>query len=165
MVSSLRCDTAISFDFKGLFAIMKKTDKLVRDLITDIEGKDVLEVACGTADFSIAASTYASKISCIDLDDSRLHKQLLNKKINFEIMNASAMTYPGETFDTIVIYNAFAHIESQWESIKAECLRVLKPSRILYIVSSWKLDNSILSDTFGKDAFQTDEFMIVKLCK
>ena len=31
---------------------MKKTDKLVRLLMADIENRNILEAACGTADFS-----------------------------------------------------------------------------------------------------------------
>lgn len=51
---------------------MKKTDALVKKLTSDIENKDVLEVACGTADFSVSAAQLANSVSCIDLDDSRL---------------------------------------------------------------------------------------------
>ena len=35
---------------------MKKTDALVNMLISDIESKEVLEVACGAADFSVSAA-------------------------------------------------------------------------------------------------------------
>ena len=34
---------------------MKKTDTIVKVLKEDIEKKDVLEVACGAADFSMSA--------------------------------------------------------------------------------------------------------------
>ena len=56
---------------------MKKTDRLVNILASDIEHKDVLEVACGAADFSISAARIANRVSCIDLDDS-CHNNSIN---------------------------------------------------------------------------------------
>lgn len=41
---------------------MKKTDKLVQLLNSHIEDKDILEVACGGAEFSISASTMAKSV-------------------------------------------------------------------------------------------------------
>lgn len=91
---------------------MKKTDKLVQLLNSHIEDKDILEVACGGAEFSISASTMAKSVSCIDLDDSRLNELINHTDIKFQIMDASKMDYPDDSFDTIVIYNAFYHIQS-----------------------------------------------------
>jgi len=87
--------------------IMKKTDRLVNILASDIEHKDVLEVACGAADFSISAARIANMVSCIDLDDSRLNNQVKQNNVRFQIMDASNMSYSDNEFDTIVIYNAF----------------------------------------------------------
>jgi len=84
---------------------MKKADRIVQLLLPNIENKTILEVACGCADFSIAASSYASKVFCIDIVDSRLVKQ---DNIYFEIMDASMMRYPDEMFDSI--YPEFPNI-------------------------------------------------------
>ena len=142
---------------------MKKTDALVKILTSDIENKDVLEVACGTADFSVSAAQLANSVSCIDLDDSRLTDLTGKNNVSFQIMDASEMTFLKDTFDTIVIYNAFFHIQTQWSEIEKECLRVLKSRGIIYIVGTWKLDTSLMKDVFGDKAFWQDNFLIVKI--
>jgi len=142
---------------------MKKTDALVKILTSDIENKDVLEVACGTADFSVSAAQLANSVSCIDLDDSRLTDLTGKNNVSFKIMDASEMTFLNDTFDTIVIYNAFFHIQTQWSEIEKECLRVLKSKGIIYIVGTWKLDTSLMKDVFGDKAFWQDDFLIVKI--
>ena len=47
--------------------IMKKTDALIKILTSDIEHKDILEVACGAADFSISAARVANKVFALTL--------------------------------------------------------------------------------------------------
>lgn len=142
---------------------MKKTDKLVQLLNSHIEDKDILEVACGGAEFSISASTMAKSVSCIDLDDSRLNELINHTDIKFQIMDASKMDYPDDSFDTIVIYNAFYHIQSQWEDIARECSRVLRKDGKICIASTWKLDIGLMKDYFGNDVKWEDEFLIVMM--
>lgn len=142
---------------------MKKTDKLVQLLKTQIEGKDILEVACGGAEFSISASSLAKSGSCIDLDDSRLRKEIEQTDIKFCIMDASKMDYSDGSFDTIVIYNAFYHIQSQWNAIEKECRRVLRSGGSIFIASTWKLDIVPMEECFGDKAEKMDDFLIVKL--
>ena len=144
---------------------MKKTDALMDLIISDIESKDVLEVACGTADFSISAARFASSVSCIDLDDSRLNRQIKQTNIHFQIMDASKMDYPDNAFDTIVIYNSFFHIRSHWNEIEHECKRVVKHEGVIYIVGTWKLDTNLIEEIFGDDAKWKDGFLIVKIKK
>ena len=82
---------------------MKKTDALVQLLLPSIQDKAVLEVACGSADFSIAAAPFAGSVSCIDLASSRLNPQIRETRARFQIMDAAHMTYPDNTFDTVVL--------------------------------------------------------------
>ena len=145
--------------------MMKKTDTLVTILASDIEHKDVLEVACGAADFSISAARIANRVSCIDLDDSRLNHQVEQNNVRFEIMDASNMSYSDGEFDTIVIYNAFFHIQSQWNMIERECRRVIKGKGKIYIVGTWSLDTHLMIDTFGVHAVWHDGFLIVEMTK
>ena len=127
---------------------MKKTDTLVNMLASDIENKDILEVACGTADFSVSAMRIANRVSYIDLDDSRLNNLVEHNSVTFQIMDAAKMTYADNTFDTIVIYNSFFHIQMQWDEIEKECKRVLKNKGIIYVVGTWKLDTNLLARWF-----------------
>ena len=123
----------------------------------DIENKTVLEAACGAADFSISASAYSDGVYCIDFDAGRLNcKTAAN--IHFQIMDASKMDYADDTFDTVILYNAFAHIQSQWVEIERECKRVLKADGVIYIVGTWKLDVRIIMDVFGDKAKWRNQF-------
>ena len=143
---------------------MKNTDILVKLLIADIENKAVLEVACGAADFSVSASAYSDSIYCIDPDAHRLNSKL-KEKLHFQIMDASEMDYADDTFDTIICYNAFFHIQSQWIEIERECKRVLKTEGVIYVVGTWKLDVNIIMDVFGDNAKWQDQFLIVEIRK
>ena len=140
---------------------MKKTDRLVTILAPDIVHKDVLEVACGAADFSISAARIANKVYCIDIDDSRLNNRVKGNNIRFEIMDAAKMSYADNVFDTIVIYNAFFHIQSEWADIERECKRVIKKHGKIYIAGTWNLDINLMMDVFGDNACWHDEFLIV----
>ncbi|MDE6918236.1 MAG: methyltransferase domain-containing protein [Lachnospiraceae bacterium] len=143
---------------------MKKTEAIVQKLITVIDNKDILEAACGGAEFSNAASAYARSVSCIDLDDSRLHLADPNT-VQFEIMDAAQMRYADETFDAVFLYNAFAHVQSQWEAIETECRRVLKPDGSIYIIATWKVDIALMRDLFGDRAEWNGSFLIVRIDK
>lgn len=143
---------------------MRNTDILVNLLIADIENKAILEVACGAADFSLSASAYADSVYSIDLDAGRLNGRHAGN-LHFQIMDASNMDYADDTFDTVVLYNAFAHIQSQWIEIERECKRVLKAEGVIYIVGTWKLDVHIMMDLFGDKAKWQNQFLIVKITK
>ena len=144
---------------------MKKTDALIKILTSDIEHKDILEVACGAADFSISAARVANKVFCIDLDDRRLNKRDIQNNICFQIMDAAKMAFLDNQFDTIVIYNAFFHIQSQWHMIEQECKRVIKETGKIYIVGTWSLDINVMKDTFNDRAMWRDGFLIVEMKK
>lgn len=141
---------------------MKKTDSAVQILLSEIENKDILEVACGTAEFSNSASYFAHSVSCIDLNDSKL-TPFKRTNIHFQIMNAANMRYENESFDSVFLYNALSHVSSQWEAIKNECLRILKPNGSIYIIGTWKIDIALIKDMFKNKAEQKKGFMIAKL--
>lgn len=144
---------------------MKKTDRLVDLLISDIERKDILEVACGAADFSLSAARFAKSVTCIDLDDSRLNSQIERANIRFQIMDASKMDFPDSSFDTVVLYNSLFHIRSGWSEIQRECGRVVRDGGAIYVVGSWKLDTNLMKDIFGDDAGWRGDYLIVRLAK
>ena len=143
---------------------MKRTDKIVQMLSSDIRDKTVLEVACGCADLSISAAPYAHSVSCIDINDGRL-SNTLPQNVCFEMMDASQMSYSNSSFDTVILYNAFCHIFPQWDAIKKECMRVVKPSGTVYIISTWKLDVSLMSEVLGNSAVWMKDFCVVKLVR
>ena len=129
---------------------MKKTDKIVRYILPEIEGKEVLEAACGTAEFSLSAAAYAKKVTCIDIDESRLDRLVREQEnICFRVMDAAKMDFGDAVFDTVILYNALYHIKGQYDEILAECRRVLKPEGHIFLISTWKLDLALMRGKFG----------------
>ena len=141
---------------------MKKVDTIVRLLSSDIANKKILEVACGCAELSISAARSSHSVWCIDIDDRRIPNSLPHN-VHFEVMDAAQMHFSSNEFDTIILYNAFSHIFAQWESVKDECMRILKPSGIIYVISTWNLDVSMMTEVFSHHAVWKDGFFIVSL--
>lgn len=128
---------------------MKMTDRIAWHILGEIEGKEILEAACGTAEFSLSAAGYAKRITCIDVDESRLDREAREREnICFRIMDASKMDFEDNTFDTIVLYNALYHIKEQYNEILAECRRVLKPEGHIFLIATWKLDLALMREKF-----------------
>ena len=75
------------------------------------------------------------------------------------------MVYADNTFDTVILYNAFSHIQTQWIEIEQECKRVLKADGVIYIVGTWKLDVHNIMDVFGDKARWRNQFLIVEIRK
>ena len=84
---------------------MKKTDTVVELIKQEIENKKILEIACGSGDFSLSAVQYAEEIYCIDIDENRLNEKIHNiEKIEFKKMDAAEMSFSDESFDIVIIY-------------------------------------------------------------
>ena len=73
--------------------------------------------------------------------------------MTFQIMDAARMSYPDNTFDTVVIYNAFFHIRDQWDEIEKECRRVLKTHGNPVCDRDMELDTILMIEMFGDQAF------------
>lgn len=143
---------------------MKKPEAAVRLLLSEIAGRDILEPACGCAEFSRAAAAYARSVMCIDLVESRI-REALPERVRFEIMDAAAMRFPNESYDAVFFYNAFDHIRPQWTEIETECRRVLKPGGQIHLLATWKLDQTALLEQYGEAVHRQKGFMLVTLKK
>lgn len=125
---------------------MTRVQSVVKTIQADITGKDILEVACGCAEFSICASKDAASVRCIDLDAFRLREEIQGcSNVTFEIMDATAMGYQDQSFDTVIIYNAIGHLSEIIEPILRECRRVARQNGAIYIISSFKMDKNIIA--------------------
>ncbi len=143
---------------------MKKTDLIVKVLSSDITDKNVLEVACGCAEFAVSAARYAQNVACVDIETHRVPIKL-PRDVCFSKMDASDMSYPDHSFDTVIMYNAFAHVHTQWESIEKECMRVLKPSGCFYVISTWNIDISLMNEVFKGKIEKYKDFCVVRIEK
>ena len=127
---------------------MKRVETAISRLMPDIDGKRVLEPACGCAEFSIAAAARASEVVCFDLDDRRLSPEATHtERLCFHIMDATAMRFPDGSFDTVVLYNAIGHLAHIAEPVLRECLRVVNTTGVVWIVSSFRMDKTVIQET------------------
>ena len=92
-----------------------------RLLSPHLTGRDVLEIACGTADFSLAAAETARSVTAIDLDDCRLSPAARSGgSVCFQRMDAAALSFPGGSFDTAVLYTALGHLTAILPAVLSE---------------------------------------------
>ncbi len=126
---------------------MTRAEQAVELIAPAIADRDVLEVACGSGEFSLAAAELAATVTCIDLDDSRLLPEVGEREnLCFRKMDAAAMRFGDGSFDTVVLYNAAFHLAETLPAVLDECLRVLRPGGLLAVISAWSLDKPVLTD-------------------
>ena len=86
---------------------MRRITEVLNQIVHSIECKNVLEIACGSGEFSLEAAQYAHSVTCIDLDDSRLLPSVRNaENIVFLLMDAINLQMASDSVDVIVFYNA-----------------------------------------------------------
>lgn len=152
---------------------MRRITEVLNQIVHSIECKNVLEIACGSGEFSLEAAQYAHSVTCIDLDDSRLLPSVRNaENIVFLLMDAINLQMASDSVDVIVFYNALAHVENELEKILNECYRVLRKRGELYFISTFEIDKIAVEATLlpmlkkQKIYFslsQTKNFIIVQI--
>ena len=97
-----------------------------------IRNKDVLELACGSGQFTCALYQKASYWKATDFSKKMI--QELKKKelpdLHLSVEDATKLPYPDHSFDVILIANAL-HIVPEPDRVMGEITRVLKPGGIL----------------------------------
>lgn len=99
-----------------------------RRLISDMPGRRLLEIGCGTGSTSLELARHGGRVTGIDLSDvaveaARARACELNITATFEAMDAENMTHPDQSFD-IVCGGAILHhlaIDRAYREI-ARCL-------------------------------------------
>lgn len=112
---------------------------------------EVLDVACGTGDLSIALSMRKCHVAGVDLSEEMLGvainkaEQLDNEFIRptFDIANAEHLPYPDNTFDAVTCafgVRNFVHLDVGLK----EMIRVIKPTGRIVILELSTPDNPLL---------------------
>ncbi|NWL76803.1 hypothetical protein DM872_08080 [Pseudomonas taiwanensis] len=107
---------------------------LVLDLV---EGKSVLDIACGEGYGSFVIASSAELVVGVDVsEDAIVHASRTYAKDNltFKQGSASAIDYADETFDVVVSFETIEHLAEQSEML-AEVRRVLRKDGVLVISS------------------------------
>ncbi len=104
-------------------------------LLKNQKPKCLLDVACGTADFSIAAAKYGVEtIYGIDIADkmlsigqTKVRNKGFSQRIKLEMGNAESIRFDSEYFDAAIVAFGVRNFENLEKGL-SEMLRVLKPN-------------------------------------
>lgn len=73
---------------------LKRVEQAIEHIAENINGKAVLEIACGGAEFSLAAAQTAKSVDGIDLDYLRLPPSARKTEgFKFTVMDATNMAF------------------------------------------------------------------------
>jgi O-antigen biosynthesis protein len=106
-----------------------------------IEGNRVLEIGSGNGDSTISLSKTAGEVVGVDISETGIRDayeysktQGLASLPTFYVMDATALAFPDETFDTVVIPEVIEHVRSS-RKIFQEAIRVVRNGgRIIFSV-------------------------------
>lgn len=116
------------------------------------EAPRVLDVACGTGDFSIAIAKAVRKGEVIGVDISKEMLEVMRKKvlknklesiISQEVGDGEALRFPDASFDRVVNAFGIRNFEDRDKGLR-EALRVLKPGGRLVILELSRPQNKII---------------------
>jgi ubiquinone/menaquinone biosynthesis C-methylase UbiE len=126
-----------------------------------VKGKKVLDLACGTGYGTNILSETAKSIYGGDISKETIlsaKKSFKNKKIKFEVIDATNMEFPSKYFDVVVSFETIEHLE-RWDLFVEEVKRVLKPGG-LFICST---PNKNITSPFSKKPINPYHFLEFKL--
>lgn len=106
---------------------------------THCKGKDVLEVACGAGAGLGYLSKIAKNLAAGDISDDilKIARKHYKNRVNLSQFDACAMSFPDQSFDVILVFEAIYYFPDIEKFIK-ECIRILRPGGKILIVSANK---------------------------
>lgn len=138
---SSKQNTNISFWNRIAFLysrFMKKNEVIYKTACKKIspfinKNLDVLELACGTGQFSYTLAEKSKSYIATDFSDKMVEqtqKNYTSDKAIFEVEDATSLTYNNNSFDVVLIANAL-HVMPNPKLAVIEIKRVLKPNGLL----------------------------------
>lgn len=108
---------------------LKKKLKLITSFKT--EGKQLLDIGCGTGDFLQVAKQNNWSVTGIEPNENA--RQIANQKVSNTVYNLEALTtLKNESFDVITLWHVLEHLPNLKEDIST-LKRLLKPKGVLVI--------------------------------
>ncbi|MBO4299564.1 MAG: class I SAM-dependent methyltransferase [Clostridia bacterium] len=98
-----------------------------------VRGMDVLEVATGPGLLAKKVAPYAKTMLATDYSAGMIAEAMKGEipaNLRFEVADAAALPYAGDSFDAVIISNAL-HVMPEPEKALREIDRVLKPGGLL----------------------------------
>ena len=102
-----------------------------------VNGKDVLDLACGEGYGSFLISKIARSVTGVDISDEAVRhasETYKSSNLKFSRGSASALELPDASFDVVVSFETIEHLAEQEKMIK-EIRRLLRPDGFLVISS------------------------------
>ncbi len=129
---------AAHYDEKVRFVVGTATyDTLRQKLLAEGPLGDVLELGCGTGQYTRILAQTAAQVTATDLGEEMLAaaraKLAGQPNVSFERADAEAPPYADESFDTVFMANVIAALDAP-KTLRA-CFRLLKPGGCLLIVN------------------------------
>jgi len=126
--------------FYDSFEVLNKAYRQMINKVCELTPLDsnILELAGGTGNLSLALSTGAKKVLCTDISDNMLKvakRKASRRKINnvsFENINLFETSLPDNSFDVVVASQVF-HLIDEPEKACAEIKRITKSMAIIPI--------------------------------
>lgn len=115
-----------------------------------VEGRDVLDAACGEGYGSHLLAARARSVTGLDIGEEAVahaRERYRRDNLRFEQGDATRLPYEDDRFDVVISFETLEHLEHQ-ETLLAEFRRVLRPEGFLVISSP---DRKTYSDETGYD--------------
>lgn len=132
--------------------------KALQKIVTKDKSQKILDIACGTGDFSIAIAERANpltEIEGIDISEgmlevmrTKLARRGLDGRVSARLGDSESLPYPDNSFDRVTIAFGIRNFEHREKALE-EILRVLKPCGRLVI-----LELSIPTNALVRFAFK-----------
>ncbi len=127
-----------------------------------LNGKKVLDAACGVGYGSCILAEYADQVIGIDISKEAISyakEQADREKVIFREMSIEKLDFPDHSFDAVISFETIEHVsETLQHAFLAEVRRVLKRDGV-FIISTPDLDVAMrISDGTYKNPFHVKEY-------
>lgn len=114
-----------------------------------VEGKNILDIACGSGYGTYLLSKVAKNVTGGDIDSINVeycNENYSSDNLTFDVQNIAKLSYPDDSFDVVTCFETIEHVdeETQILAIK-EIRRVLKDDGVL-IISTPNIDSKHYQD-------------------
>lgn len=131
--------------------------RALQKIVIKDKSQQILDIACGTGDFSIAIAECAnksSKIEGIDISEgmlevmrAKLSERGLDDRVSARLGDSEDLPYGEDSFDRVTIAFGIRNFEHREKALK-EILRVLKPGGRLVILELSVPSNALIRFAF-----------------
>ena len=109
--------------------VLAREERYIEPLIADVQGKNLLDLACGTGRWLQKA--LARGVDCgvgVDCSDAMLQVARTKPSVQARLIRADCLSlpFPSRCFDLLICSFALAHIADLLKMLR-ECARVMKP--------------------------------------